>query len=155
MLTQEVAAMIRVLRTKRGMPYEDLESIGVQRSISALEQAQVSISVDKLAELATVLEFDFVTLITLCVALSKQQAPQVTLEHAKAELDKFLGSGGEELIKAQFDDGKLIRRPRGKPLNHENAAQIKKLKSDGHTQAYAARSLGLAKSTVNRYWRES
>ncbi|MEJ6818047.1 helix-turn-helix transcriptional regulator [Pseudomonas sp. LF-5] len=155
MLTEEVAAIIRVLRTKRGMPYEDLSAVGVQRSISALEQAKVSISVDKLAELASVLQFDLVTLITLCVALSNNESPRATLERATTVLDQFLDSGGEQLIKAQFDDGKLIRRSRGKPLNRDNATKILKLKSEGHTQAYVVRTLGLAKSTVNRYWRGS
>lgn len=75
MLTQEVAAVIRVLRTQGKIAYEDLANVGVQRSISALEQAQVNISVSKLAELADALNLYLVALIGLCVSLQLDEAP--------------------------------------------------------------------------------
>ena len=152
MLTDEVAAIIRVLRTQRGIPYEELADIGVQRSISALEQAQVNISVNKLAELAVALDFDFVALVALCFSLKNSEPPHQVLELAAEHINKFVEFNGEKLLKDQFSHGKLVKRSRGKPANRDNAIKVRKLKLEGYTQADAARALGLSKSTVNRYW---
>jgi transcriptional regulator with XRE-family HTH domain len=154
MLTQEVAAVIRALRTQGGISYEDLANVGVQRSISALEQAQVSISFSKLAELARVLDFDLVALVALCVSLQLDEAPQSALRRAGKCIDEFISTGGENLLKQHFRDGQLVKRPPGKPAKRDNASAVQKLKALGLSQAEAAQTLGLAKSTVNRYWRE-
>lgn len=154
MLTQEVAAAIRVIRTKRGAAYEDLANVGVQRSISALEQAHVNISVSKLAELAVALDFDLVALVALCVSLQRAESPQVTLHRAMAAMEEFTSSGGEKLLEDQYSAGQLIKRPRGKPANRENASAVRALKARGCSQAEIVKNLGLSKSTVHRYWRE-
>jgi transcriptional regulator with XRE-family HTH domain len=154
MLIEEVAAVIRAVRKSRGVGYEDLANVGVQRSISALEQAQVNISVGKLAELANALDFDLVALVALCVTLQTNKQPLEVMACASDALMKFASCGGHKILEEQFNAGKLLKRSRGKPANRENAVAVRALKEQGHTQAEAVRSLGLAKSTVSRYWRD-
>jgi DNA-binding NarL/FixJ family response regulator len=63
-------------------------------------------------------------------------------------------SGGLAGIEEQFDGNTLSKRSPGKPANTENAAAVLKLKSQGLSQAAVAQELGLAKSTVQRYWQK-
>ena len=154
-LTDEVAAAIRTIRTKRGAGYEDLADVSVQRSISALEQGDVNITLAKLAELAQALEFDLVALLALCVSLQKSEPPEATLRRASAEIASFSSKGGIELLNTHIVDNKLVQRSRGKPGNTSNAAAVKKLKDAGYSQADAVKQLGLAKSTVHRYWQKA
>lgn len=154
MLISEIAATIRTLRTKQGLAYEDLADVCVQRSISALEQGQVSISVSKLAELSVALDFDLVALVAISVSLQRAESPHAVLKHAALALAEFTSTGGEKLLAEQFKDGHLVKRTRGKPANQENASNVRRLKAEGFSQAEVAQSLSLAKSTVNRYWQD-
>lgn len=154
MLTDEVAAAIRTIRTKRGFGYEDLADVSVQRSISALEQGDINITLAKLAELAQALDFDLVALLALCVSLQKSEPPEATLQRASAEIASFSSQGGITLLKTHIVGNKLVQRSRGKPGNATNAAAVKKLKEAGYSQADVVKQLGLAKSTVHRYWQK-
>jgi DNA invertase Pin-like site-specific DNA recombinase len=46
----------------------------------------------------------------------------------------------------------LRKRPVGKPGNTKNAEAVRELKAAGLSQAEIAHKLGLARSTVHRYW---
>jgi len=45
-----------------------------------------------------------------------------------------------------------VKRSKGKPSNTRAADAVKELKAAGLSQAETAERLGLAKSTVHRYW---
>ena len=90
----------------------------------------------------------------LCVAIQKDEPTDTTLERARAELDSFKAEGGEELVRSQFMGKELKKRPAGKPGNTENANAVRELKALGLSQAEVARRLGLASSTVHRYWQQ-
>ncbi|MEB0007892.1 transcriptional regulator [Pseudomonas sp. RTB3] len=153
-LRNEVAAAIRVIRRLRGLGYEELAEASAQANISSLEQGKTNITLDKLTKLATVLDFDPVTLVAICIALQKSATPREVLEDAIRELDSFDNAGGLVAIKEQFEGENLSKRSRGKPANKQNAAAVLKLKAEGMSQAAVVRELGLAKSTVQRYWQE-
>ena len=78
----------------KALAYEDLADVTVRRSISSLEQAQVNVSVSKLAELATALDFDFVALVAICVALRDGASPEQVLERASSTMTAFEIEGG-------------------------------------------------------------
>ncbi|UST68624.1 resolvase [Pseudomonas moraviensis] len=153
MLNQEIAAAIRTIRSMKALGYEDLADVTVRRSISSLEQAQVNVSVGKLAELAKALDFDFVALITLCVALREDAPPEKIIERASNALAEFSSKGGIVQLRSQLTDGKVTPRSPGKPANARNIAAVKNLRSRGFSQAETSKELGLSKSTVNRYWK--
>lgn len=139
----------------KALPYEDLSDVTVRRTISSLEQAQVNISVGKLDDLASALNFDFVALIALCVALREGAEPQKILQRASDTLIAFSTQDQMAQLRAQLSDGKIVPRKAAKPTNGANFASVTKLRERGLSQAEISRELGLSKSTVNRYWKLS
>lgn len=153
-LRNEVAAAIRVIRRLRGLGYVELSEASAQANISLLEQGKTNITLDKLIKLSAALDFDPVTLVAICVAMHKGETPLDVLGSATRELKSFDEAGGLSGIKEQFAGDGLARRSPGKPANKQNAAAVLKLKAEGRSQAEVVRELGLAKSTVQRYWQE-
>lgn len=153
MLNHEIAAAIRTIRSMKALGYEDLADVTVRRSISSLEQAQVNVSVAKLAELANALDFDFVALIAVCMALKEDIPPEKIVERAVNALAEFSSKGGVVQLRSQFIDGKVTPRRPGKPANAKNIAAVTHLRSQCFSQAEISKELGLSKSTTNRYWK--
>lgn len=137
----------------KALAYEDLADVTVRRSINALEQAQVNVSVSKLATLAKALDFDFIALVVICTALKENSEPEKILERALSVLAAFSSEGGFSQVRAQLSDGSIILRRPGKPRNTRNIAAVKHLRAQGVSQTEASKELSLAKSTVNRYWK--
>lgn len=152
-LKKEIAATIRAIRTHQGLDYGDLAHVSVKANIGALEQGKSNITLKKLDDLSTALGFDLVALLTICVALRNEESVSTTLARAEAQLDSFLTEGGEELLREHLPGNELVKRPPGKPKNTKNLDAVRKLRDAGSSQAEAAEKLGLAKSTVHRYWK--
>jgi transcriptional regulator with XRE-family HTH domain len=151
-LKKEVAGAIRAIRTMRGLDYGDLAEVSVKANIGKLEQGNSSITLEKLIELSEALQFDSVALLAICMAVNKDESYALTLSRARDQLDAFQAEGGLELLRSQFVGKKLLQRPRGKPRNMKNAEAVRELQAAGLSQAEVVEKLGLAKSTVHRYW---
>lgn len=151
-LKNEIAGAIRAIRTIRDVDYGELADVIAKSSIGNLEQGRHSITLEKLIELSNSLQFDPVALLALCVSIQNDEPADATIERAKAQLALFRAEGGEELFRSQFVGNELKKRPPGKPRNSKNAAAVRELKASGMSQAEIAHTLGLAKSTVHRYW---
>lgn len=151
-LKKEIAGAIRAIRTMRGLDYGDLAEVSVKANIGKLEQGNSRITLEKLIELSEALQFDSVALLAICIAVHKDEHYALTLGRARDQLDAFQAEGGLELVRSQLVGKQLLQRPRGKPRNTKNSEAVKELKAAGCSQAEAAEKLGLAKSTVHRYW---
>ena len=92
-LKKEIAATIRVVRSVRGLAYEDLAPVTARTNISALERGKVNITVDKLIELSTPLKLDPVALLAISISLRNGELPEAALERARVELDRFRSEG--------------------------------------------------------------
>lgn len=152
-LKKEVAGAIRAIRTTRGLDYGDLAEVSVKANIGKLEQGNSSITLEKLIELSEALQFDSVALLAICMAVHKGEPYALTLGRARDQLDAFQAEGGVELLRSQLVGKELLQRPRGKPRNMKNAEAVRELQAAGLSQAEVVEKLGLAKSTVHRYWR--
>lgn len=152
-LKKEIAGVVRAIRTARGLDYGDLAKVSVKANIAKLEQGGSNITLKKLSELSEALDFDAVALLALCVAVQNDESFEVTINRATAQLKHFRIEGGEELLQSQFVGKTLVKRSKGKPGNTRAADAVKELKASGFSQAQAAEKLGLAKSTVHRYWK--
>jgi transcriptional regulator with XRE-family HTH domain len=151
-LKKEVAGAIRAIRTMRGLDYGDLAEVSVKANIGKLEQGNSSITLEKLIELSEALQFDSVALLAICMAVNKDESYALTLSRARDQLDAFQAEGGLELLRSQLVGKELLQRPRGKPRNMKNAEAVRELQTAGLSQAEVVEKLGLAKSTVHRYW---
>lgn len=152
-LKKEIGAAIRSIRTVRGADYGDLAEVSVKANINKLEQGMSNITLEKLVDLSKALQFDSVALLAMCVAMQKGEHYSLTLKRAADQLDAFQAEGGMELFSSQLIGRELVRRPRGKPKKTKNEEAVRELKAAGFSQAEVVEKLGLAKSTVNRYWK--
>jgi transcriptional regulator with XRE-family HTH domain len=151
-LKKEIGAAIRSIRTVRGADYGDLAEVSVKANINKLEQGLSNITLEKLVDLSKALQFDSVALLAMCVAMQNGEHYSLTLKRAADQLDAFQAEGGMELFSSQLIGRELLQRPRGKPKKTNNEEAVRELKAAGFSQAEAVEKLGLAKSTVNRYW---
>jgi transcriptional regulator with XRE-family HTH domain len=153
-LRKEIAGAIRAIRTTRGLDYGDLAEVSAKANIGKLEQGKSSITLEKLIEFSDALQFDPVALLAICLATQKDEHYALTLTRARDQLDAFQAEGGVELLRSQFVGKDLKQRSPGKPGNIKNAEAVRDLKALGLSQAEIAQRLGLARSTVYRYWQK-
>ncbi|MBJ7370641.1 MULTISPECIES: helix-turn-helix domain-containing protein [Pseudomonas] len=151
-LKKEIGAAIRSIRTVRGADYGDLAEVSVKANINKLEQGMSNITLEKLVELSRALQFDAVALLAMCVAMQNEEHYSLTLKRAAEQLHTFQAEGGMELFSSQLLGRQLLQRPRGKPKKSKNEEAVRDLKAAGFSQAEVVEKLGLAKSTVHRYW---
>ena len=151
-LKKEIAATIRVIRSVRGLVYEDLASVTARTNISALERGKINITVDKLIQLSIPLKLDPVTLLAISISMSSGETPEAVLERASNELETFRSQGGLDLLATQIVDDALVQRTRGKPEGSKNAKAIKELKAAGFSRKDVMEKLGLSRSTVYGHW---
>ncbi|WP_448110853.1 helix-turn-helix domain-containing protein [Pseudomonas lini] len=152
-LKKEIAATIRVVRSVRGLAYEDLAPVTARTNISALERGKINITVDKLIELSTPLKLDPVALLAISISMSNGESPEAALERARVELESFRAEGGLDLLAKQIVGKTLVQRSRGKPEGSKNAQAIKELKAAGFTRKDVMEKLGLSRSTVYGHWK--
>lgn len=151
-LKKEIAATIRVIRSVRGLAYEDLASVTARTNISALERGKINITVDKLIELSAPMNFDPVALLAISISLSSGETPEEVLKRACTKLESFRSEGGLDLLATQIVGKTLLQRSRGKPEGSKNAQAIKELKAAGFTRKDVMEKLGLSRSTVYGHW---
>lgn len=119
-----------------------------QRTVSKVELAKSSVSVDTSYALAAALGVSPTTLLALTMASYDQSSPRETLLASLAEIEA-LGLADAPLPTAPQ---KTTR------LNVSDARKrwtaVQALKSTGVSQAEASRQLGIPESTVRRLWRQ-
>lgn len=152
-LKKEIAATIRVIRSVRGLAYEDLASVTARTNISALERGKINITVDKLIELSAPMNFDPVALLAISISLSSGETPEEVFKRACTQLESFRSEGGLDLLATQIVGKTLLQRSRGKPEGSKNAQAIKELKAAGFTRKDVMEKLGLSRSTVYGHWK--
>ena len=139
----------------RDLSYSALGDTIDRSMLSQVERAATGLTVEKLYELAIGLDFGIVPILALCVALERGTNPGEVLIAASAEIEAFVAAGGLEILQQQMNGEQLARRSPGKPLKAQNLKAVQELKAQGKTQAEVVRALGLAQSTVQRYWHTS
>lgn len=148
-LRQSYAAVLRLLRTLKGMSQEDLAGSVTQANVSSLELAKSSATVETSAKLADALGVAPITLLALVLANNERHSARDALLASLNELDS-LGIGDSPLppVTQPF-------QPKRELDAQKKLAAVQDLKSRGYTQAESARELGIPESTLRRLWHRS
>lgn len=153
-LKNEVAAVLRALRQVHGAGYAHLSDQAARRTIGELERASTGVTLDKLASVAQTLGFDLPTFVILCASLQRGVEPEQVIGSTASQIEAFRAAGGIDLMQSEISDGAIVKRPRGKPRDHQAVAEIRRLKAEGRNQSETARELGIPRSTVQAHWHD-
>ncbi|MBA1244941.1 helix-turn-helix transcriptional regulator [Pseudomonas japonica] len=155
-LRDAFAGALRAFRLVRRARYADLSEATDRTKISALENAKTSITIERLEQVADSLDVDPIAMLAISIAQKRGEPAEAVIARALTHINAFEAEGGMKTLAEQFDDnGNLIRRTRGKPLNADNEAAVLSLKATGMKQYQVAAQLGLALTTVRDYWKKS
>lgn len=154
MLQREaLAGALRAIRSLRGLHYGDLARSTSKSQLGDLETGKRTVTLDKLADLADALNIELTALVALTISIQRGEPCELTLARASSALLDFYEAGGHELVAEYYIDGRLQTRSTGKPKRTKDLEAVKAMKAAGLTQADAVGQLGLAKTTVHRYWK--
>lgn len=151
-LKEALAGALRGARAHEGLNYEELAGAAHRTYVGMLEQARANPTLEKLDEIAEYLGLDLLTMIALALAAQSDELPSDVLQRAALHIKSFEATGGWQLVKDQFTNGKLVKRSQGKPKQPLNADSIRALKTQGFDKKTIAEKLGISLSTVNKYW---
>jgi len=148
-LRMAYAAVLQLVRTRRGLSQHDIAVTVTQSHISQLESLKTSATLEVSQELASALNLHPISFLTLVQAAQDQKPAREILLLALQEL------GGMALLdKAPPLEPKKLRPPQTVDAE-KNWEAVQALKSQGHTQAEVVRMLGLPRSTVGRHWHKA
>ena len=151
-LKEALAGALRGARAHQGLNYEELAGATHRTYVGKLEQARANATLEKLDEISDYLGLDLLTMVTLVVAAQGEELPSEALQRTALRVREFEMSGGWQLVEEQVSDGKLFKRSQGKPKRPVNANYIRALKAQGFDRKTIAEKLGIARSTVQKYW---
>jgi transcriptional regulator with XRE-family HTH domain len=153
-LSKALAQVVRGVRISQGLSQEDLST--VDRSyLGRIEGGRAQVTVEVLNRIAGLLGVDVGLLVILATSVLEGEPSQVTIRRIDSQLSQ-LGQGGpyssiDEMLEAK-------RPPTGrdrKAKAAENLASARRMRSEGASLAEIGKALGLAKSTVHVYLKQS
>lgn len=145
-LRYSFAAVLQLLRLRKGITQPSMTKHVNQQTVSKLEMARSSVSLETSYKLAAGLEIETVTLVALTIASHDRRTARDILLASLAEVE------GLDLA----DVAVPAEPERLPPMNISGAREkleaVQKLKAKGLTQVEAARQLGMPESTLRRFW---
>lgn len=145
-LRKSYAAVLQLLRTKRGLTQAEISGAVTQTHVSHLELAKGSMTVDVACELAAALKIQPSSMFILALASYDGRTARETLQNCLTELEE-LGMADESLpTEPRAMENSAVLEARRKWL------AVHELKDRGLSQAQAAKELGMAETTLRRLW---
>lgn len=147
-LRYSFAAVLQLLRIRKGLSQAGMSVCVDQRTVSKVELAKSSVSVDTSYALAAALGVSPTTLLALTMASYDKSSPRKTLLASLAEIEA-LG-----LADAPLPTGPQTATRLNVSEARKRWVAVQELKAAGVSQAEASRQLGFPESTVRRLWRQ-
>ncbi|MEZ1841125.1 helix-turn-helix transcriptional regulator [Pseudomonas putida] len=147
-LRSSYASVLQLLRTHKGLSQEDLARSVTQATVSSLELAKSSATVDTSFQLASALQIEPVTLLALVAAAHQECTAREALTAALEQLeglglaDTPMPNEIEEVVPQRLLQAR------------ERWAAVQELKSRGYTQSQAIKELLIPESTLRRLWNQ-
>lgn len=153
-LREPLAAVLRLTRTARNLSQEDFHGRVEARHMNNIERARSSPTLSSLEDIAIALGVDLVALVAVASAHDRSQTPTEFLKHLAGEITKLEKLGVLNKLDGEFTGGKLQSVHGRIRSGAANRTAVLQCKVEGKTQKETAELLGLAKSTVSKYWNE-
>lgn len=147
-LRRAFASVLQLVRVSRGLSQHDIAVTVTQSHISQLEALKTSATLEVSQELASALNLQLISFLTLVQAAQDQKSAREILQTALQELEAMALLDGH-----LPPEPKKLRPPQTEGAEEKRKA-VQALKSKGHTQAEVMRMLGMPRSTVGRHWQE-
>ncbi len=150
-----LAAVLRVVRRARKLKAEQLSEGITATHVANLENGKVSVTLETLEAVATMLNVKPITLLALAAGLLTETPYEVVLRDIKSEIEQLTAMGVLEALPQEFEGGRLKSRPSGAQVSQKRLAAVLECKAGGLTQKETAQKLGIPTSTVQRHWQKS
>lgn len=147
-LRYSFAAVLQLLRTRKGLSQAAISGGVDQTTVSKLELAKSSVSVDTSYALATALGIQPTTLLALAMASYDKKSARETLLASLSEIEALGLADAPLPAKLQTTTRINVSSAR------KRLVAVQELKLAGVSQAEASRQLELPESTVRRLWRQ-
>ncbi|WP_092204637.1 MULTISPECIES: helix-turn-helix transcriptional regulator [unclassified Pseudomonas] len=148
-LRKSYAAVVQLLRTRKGLSQAKLAGSLTQAHVSELELGRSSATIEMSARLASALKVEPITLLALAAASHEKCTVREALLAALAEAES-LGLADTLLpTEPQVMDPSRVLEAKRKWL------AVQELKAKGLSQSEAAKHLGVPESTLRRLWHQT
>ena len=148
-LRKSYAAVVQLLRTRKGLSQAKLAGSFTQAHVSELELGRSSATIEMSARLASALKVEPITLLALAAASHEKCTVREALLSALAEAES-LGLADTPLpTEPQVMAPSRVLEAKRKWL------AVQELKAKGLSQSEAAKHLGVPESTLRRLWHQT
>ena len=148
-LRKSYAAVVQLLRTRKGLSQAKLAGSLTQAHVSELELGRSSATIEMSARLASALKVEPITLLALAAASHEKCTVREALLAALAEAES-LGLADTPLpTEPQVMAPSRVLEAKRKWLT------VQELKAKGLSQSEAAKHLGVPESTLRRLWHQT
>lgn len=149
-----LAAVLRVVRRARKLKAEQLSDGVTATHVANLENGKVSVTLETLESMATMLSVKPITLLALATGLRTGTSYELVLRDIESEIEQLTALGLLEEFPREFEGGRLKSRPSGAQVSQKRLAAVLECKAAGLTQKETAHKLGIPTSTVQRHWQK-
>ena len=152
-LRESLAAVLRLVRASRGLSKDDFQGLVDPKHVYNLETARSGVTLDMLEALASVLQVDALTLLTVAASLERGQSHSDLLSHVENEGQRLAELGVLAKWQGEFEDGSLVATKPGRGTPPEKVQAILACRERGLSRNDTAHQVGVSTTTVGRIWR--
>lgn len=154
-LRESLAAVLRLVRISRGLNKDDFQALIDPRHVYNLETARSGVTLDTLEAVASVLQVDALTLLTVAASLERGQSHSDLLSHLENEGQRLAELGVLAKWQGEFEGGSLVTTKPGRRTPPETVEAILVCRARGLSQEETAEEVGVHRSTVGRIWKRA
>lgn len=151
-LRESLAAVLRLVRASRGLSKDDFQGLVDPKHVYNLETAKSGVTLDTLEAIASVLQVDALTLLTVAASLERGQSHKDLLVHLEDDGHQLAELGVLARWNGEFEDGLLVTTKPGRRTPPETVEAILACRGQMMSQKETAEATGVSASTVSRIW---
>lgn len=152
-LRESLAAVLRLVRASRGLSKDDFQGLIDPKHVYNLETARSGVTLDTLETVASVLQVDVLTLLTVAASLERGQSHRDLLAHLDLQAKELADLGVIAKWSGEFQDGSLVSTPPGRRTPQDKIEAIIDCRARGLSRQETAHVVGVSTTTVGRFWR--